>query len=67
MLFSRFKNLHIQRIMPVFFAWRLLEWLQSYDGIKFVQLKDHLVISDKNQLTLIPVYFEVWSDTRGVM
>ncbi len=40
------------------FAWRLLEvdeWLWSYDGINFGQLKAHLLIQDKNQSTLIQV------------
>ncbi len=47
--------------MPVFFASRLLEWMQSYDGIKYGQLKAHLFIQDKNQLTLILEYFEIRS------
>ncbi len=31
------------------------------------ELKAHLFIQNKNQSTLIPVYFEMWSGTRGVM
>ncbi len=45
--------------MPVFLAGRLLEWLRSYVGIKFDQLKAHLFIQDKNQSNLKPVYFEM--------
>ncbi len=54
-------NLHVLRtytfrgFMPVCFAWRLLEWLWRYDGIKFGQLKAHLFIQDKKQSTAISI------------
>ncbi len=63
MYFSCGENLHIQGIMPVLFAWRLREWLRSYDAIKFSQLKAHLFIQDKIQTTCI-----LWDViTRGVI
>ncbi len=58
MQFSHFENLHIQGIMPVCYGWRLLEWLESCDGLKFSQLKVYLFIQDKNQSLY---YFELCS------
>ncbi len=58
-------NFHVQGIMPVFFAWRLLEWLQSYDGIKFGLLKAHLFIQDKYPSTHTCILWDVV--TRGVI
>ncbi len=50
MLLSQFENLPIQGIMPVFFDWRLLKWLRSYDGIIFCQLKAHEFIHSRQKL-----------------
>ncbi len=56
-----FESLHIQGIMLVFFAWRLPELLESYDGVKFGQLKAHLVSWKLKTKINSYVYFEMWS------